>query len=71
MVHLTVLLVICFIVQTVGYYYLRGYLEAKNKEDKISKSFRRGLSYILIGLLIQLIIICSQIVIYFLVARHL
>jgi len=71
MVHLTILLIICFIVQTVGYFYLRKNLKLKNEEGQLNISSKRGLSYILIGLIIQLIIICSQVVIYFLVARHL
>jgi len=72
MVHLTVLLSICFVVQSVGYLRLRkGVLKKYGDRDTIELAtvVRKSAGYIVLGLVIQFVVIISQIVVYFLFAR--
>jgi len=72
MVHLTVLLSICFVVQSIGCLRLRkGVLKKNGDRDTIELAtvVRKSAGYIVLGLVIQLVVIISQIVVYFLFAR--
>ena len=72
MVHLTVLLSICFVVQTIGYLYLRKGVLRKTGNRDINELYRvvkKSAGYIVLGLVIQLIIIISQVVVYLLFVR--
>lgn len=69
MVHLTILLFLCFIVQTVGYINLRNKVIKKTDKfdiDEVKAVTKKSANYIMLGLIIQLIIIISQITVYFL-----
>lgn len=67
MIRLTILLLICFIIQIIGYYRLRKSAVKGMRADDSREIYKRGMNYIAIGLVIQLIVIVSQIVVYFLV----
>lgn len=72
MIHLTVLLSICFLVQTLGYLRLRKSVIRKTSNcetGELERVVKKSTGYIALGLVIQLIIIISQIVVYFLFVR--
>ena len=72
MVHLTVLLSICFVVQTLGYLRLRrGVLTRTGNRDinELEEVVKKSAGYIVLGLVIQIIVIISQVVVYFLFVR--
>jgi len=74
MVHLTILLSISFIIQLIGYIHLRR--DILNRTDNIDivdlkKVVKKFSGYIVLGLVIQFIVIISQISVYFLFVRNL
>lgn len=73
MLHLTILLTICFIVQTVGYFYLRNNIVKKTNTmdiEEIKRIAKKSANYIILGLVIQLIVIISQVIVYFLFVKN-
>ena len=74
MVHLTILLSICFIVQTLGYVLLKRNILSKTDNldiGELKRVVRKSAGYIVLGLVIQLIVIVSQIFVYLLFVRNL
>ena len=74
MVHLTILLSICFIVQTLGYVLLKRKILSKTDNldiGELKRVVKKSAGYIVLGLVIQLIVIISQIFVYLLFVRNL
>jgi len=71
MIQLTSLLLISFIIQIIGYFFIRNNFNKKAivTEGETFTFVKKGLNLILGGLFIQLIVIISQILIYFLFVK--
>jgi len=74
MVHLTILLSVSFIIQIIGYIHLRRDILSRSDNIDIvdlKKVVKKNSNYIVLGLVIQFIVIISQISVYFLFVRNL
>ena len=65
--ELTILLILTFLMQLIGYTLLRKRVFPQIAEKSLAKAFTKGMRFILTGLVFQAVIIITQIVLYLII----